>query len=1554
MSQNIDISSKDSSSKNNLIELFKIYLELLTDYFYNPFCYKILSLSIDDLYNFFINSQNTSTNTKNIYFQFPNNMTIEQSAELVINFLFINITPLYNFLTDVNYKNKSNLINNELDTKIYNNYKNIIIENDTEKVNNIYEKLKNDNTYTNLKFKTLNKFISVKNFIDLLSFILNDDNKYLLSNDDNILSNVIFNVMFKNIENFVSYCISINDLFSESKQSLKNNYINTLDYYIDKQSSDTVLTFLKIRCDEFYNGTPIYNSRFKYKLYKNKIMKLHYNDDDENYYKYENENEPILNVENINCAYKQAYISSNDKRITISNNYNIPDEYYKQVYIFGQFSNIFEPNDDNNTIANKMKIVIESLINKKPVFIIGYGASGAGKTSSLIYFNKKNEDGILVNLCNIMAQKYKYNKIEMKCREFYVNYFNEQDMEFNKNEREKTRIRYIPENKNNCFNFKYDNNKFKLVLDNNEINYIHTNKYTDKTYPDETTTFDSNTSLGEMVIHLIDNDRFVSATTNNPNSSRSHSLIFIKLLKANNDSTTLIIGDFAGVENLFDCDSEKFQEDFFNVKRDDINKDEERVKKINSEIARIKDDQTSTKKREKLEKLRDKLSDIKKEEKFYQTYPIKKYYEEYEKTYDKTNFQETDVIENIDNANCDDKKFKGFNNYPNKYEPYYENESEYIKNYNEVQVIENKINEINAEIVSKNDGIKEKKNEIEKIEKNIIINKEKEKLKKDELQEIESKRAKIEEYKKKNEEKIKIIEDKRINIDEKINSLNGIYKLINQQTKNLPGVSEPDKKIINMLKLFFIGKYIIIPLLVEKLKNELSLLNENNNIIKEQNDFNKNYTNFNDISTFIEEIQKYNYNDMLKYINDLDIIISDKISEITNLPVYDKINKYMTDNSVNDKNFNNLIEVLKQSDINKKKDLKQKIVEKISDKELEQYKNIEITKKYFEEKINNIIHKNDTFITNQEKNMDIYNNILNALLNKYDIKTINNEITNLNNQIITSNNQIQDLNNQITNSNNQIQDLNKNIEIKKVEKNSKENEKKILIDNDIFNKKSIISNINSGTNINELINTLKFDNNSNNLTNKFENIKNDNDKLSDFIQKLKDRYEKENDFNYIIDFKQSSHGSDDYNVNLRRYFEEIFSKKPKKEDIKRDILEIFKKFKENKDDTLGYFTNKKFNQEKFYNQILLLKGIFGLSFPFKDKKLIELFDTKIIYNPENPNDPNNKTMFDIVYEHFQDNCNYINYIKMFIKEFNSIKKDYDVYMEIDYDKNRKNNYGRQVCNVRRNEGVFINDSLSKIRDLINYIIIQKNKNKLNISPPFVDECLNFYCEQGTCFKLKREKIYDEYENNLKNFNKITINENYPFNSVIFNIILEEIREDINKLIISIFCVFNISRRANNPPPVPYIDINLMKFYFFNKNKEFLDELKIFFSYKDNCKNQLCDNLKNNNNDKLSVLCNYNKNKISNILSANIFKSLNSYVDANSINEKNLYNTYKPIIVDFFKFINNFNSASSIGTLEFIDSLSKYNTITNICNYNKLEEKKQKEIDKKYRFKNNEN
>ena len=53
-----------------------------------------------------------------------------------------------------------------------------------------------------------------------------------------------------------------------------------------------------------------------------------------------------------------------------------------------------------------------------------------------------------------------------------------------------------------------------------------------------------------------------------------------------------------------------------------------------------------------------------------------------------------------------------------------------------------------------------------------------------------------------------------------------------------------------------------------------------------------------------------------------------------------------------------------------------------------------------------------------------------------------------------------------------------------------------------------------------------------------------------------------------------------------------------------------------------------------------------------------------------------------------------------------------------------------------------------------------------------------------------------------------------------------------KLVIGIFCVLNISKKANNPPPVPYVDINDLKRIVFNynlftdKNK---NELKLEFT-----------------------------------------------------------------------------------------------------------------------------
>ena len=120
--------------------------------------------------------------------------------------------------------------------------------------------------------------------------------------------------------------------------------------------------------------------------------------------------------------------------------------------------------------------------------------------------------------------------------------------------------------------FEYRENNFKLMK-----RYEHTiehqfrvEKLSEK---NETNfvkkTFEEGEELGNFVRYLIDDDRHVKATTNNPNSSRSHSLIFVKFKESEeSDGPTLIVGDFAGVENEFDCENEKVKEDFMNIRSD--------------------------------------------------------------------------------------------------------------------------------------------------------------------------------------------------------------------------------------------------------------------------------------------------------------------------------------------------------------------------------------------------------------------------------------------------------------------------------------------------------------------------------------------------------------------------------------------------------------------------------------------------------------------------------------------------------------------------------------------------------------------------------------------------------------------------------------------------------------------------------------------------------------------------------------------------------------------------------------------------------------------------
>ena len=107
-----------------------------------------------------------------------------------------------------------------------------------------------------------------------------------------------------------------------------------------------------------------------------------------------------------------------------------PNEKFKHNYKFdfGPFSHIFTSGMTNSDIANSSAFatdIIGSITSGKPVCIIGYGASGSGKTSTLIKLivndengnTKYEEDGIFMELTNRM-QDLDYNNVDVNVCEF--------------------------------------------------------------------------------------------------------------------------------------------------------------------------------------------------------------------------------------------------------------------------------------------------------------------------------------------------------------------------------------------------------------------------------------------------------------------------------------------------------------------------------------------------------------------------------------------------------------------------------------------------------------------------------------------------------------------------------------------------------------------------------------------------------------------------------------------------------------------------------------------------------------------------------------------------------------------------------------------------------------------------------------------------------------------------------------------------------------------------------------------------------------------------------
>jgi hypothetical protein len=303
-----------------------------------------------------------------------------------------------------------------------------------------------------------------------------------------------------------------------------------LDGYLKANATKGVLTYIKLRLNQ--DDTEV-NQRFKVWMgprVDDAPLLVQYRDDDLQYY---NEN---------GSASLTAFKAGDERKNFDFRNSDFTVLNYDHNYVFGPFTRLFKDTDNNGAVASRLYEIETALRKGQNVLVIGYGASGAGKTSTLIFHKLDLKDGklsgnpgILSILCNkIGADTAKWQNLIVRAYEFRggaVGHMN---------------IRGPQGDGGGGVGFTYENNSFQL-----DKPYNHTNEYAtdDEGGKIETKSFDKGESMGAVLSYIIDTDRYVKATPNNPNSSRSHALIFIKFT----GGPTLIIGDFAGVENKFDC-----------------------------------------------------------------------------------------------------------------------------------------------------------------------------------------------------------------------------------------------------------------------------------------------------------------------------------------------------------------------------------------------------------------------------------------------------------------------------------------------------------------------------------------------------------------------------------------------------------------------------------------------------------------------------------------------------------------------------------------------------------------------------------------------------------------------------------------------------------------------------------------------------------------------------------------------------------------------------------------------------------------------------------------
>ena len=1312
----------------------------------------------------------------------------------------------------------------------------------TPSINNTFELLNFLNTiqqvlegYSNIKIPEVIKYLDI-----LSTFVI----KYIVEYTTKL--NDLYHIsgsetQKKNINDFISLLKKPENLDIIDKTYINESNSRLITYIkINNTESQDVINKLDIKANK-QGGKPTlgytYNSRFNISIKDNTALRVQYNADNIPYY-----NDTELD------QHSTEYDTNEDLKK------------YKYSYIYGHFSKIFTPEQTNKTIALDMKEVIQSLTQEKPkpVFIIGYGSSGAGKTSSLIYFNKgdgEQKDGVLIWLLKkLCSQKDGYNKVKFYTREFSIP---------DKANVLKAKHNVRTPNDGNYIVYKWDNDKFvldetnwdtikeELTGDKRHNKYRTTEKIMKSSLSiyrkniEQTAEYEPNLTetkdIGEVLIQLIDTNRFVKATTNNPNSSRSHVVVYITLESSNGSKTAnLYIGDFAGVENQFKCDDLATVQGFLNVERDN-EKDTEgkpmqkRTKFYNREFYYLNDDTSKPP-----------TFDLTDDTQFGGV-PEKYVKEGFDATFGLDDEYVKAKIEELDSNLSGGGKpgVKPFNT---------------GKNYRQIP-------KSNSDNIDESRSLsKAARNELLATKKILGDNLKAKQAEEEAKQTEEAKQA----------EEARVAAEKEADINRKLSNISAgnMFKILYQEKYQQfiqDCVTEKEFKLktyvldVSYSEIEFLHSFYNIDGSVKnKFKQNGNLLEFDTLVNKVNNDVNNNLK-----PTNITNILLYRSNNNTQILTNQDVSIS---NIKTTLSTNDNIFIYkLTSNNIT------IFENSKTYKINQLVFINDVIYKcKKNNTSKQSINNTEFWEKYEVPGIDSVNTPFPIEACKTEKNINYSNKLSTKTKSAFNLTTTADTI---------------------------IKAINKKIIIN-------ENTKFIYDTIDVGNF-SIITNKQAST---PTFNTSGVICDINGR---------------EFVHKVGTDYIHTSSCTVNVTYSAKIENTIVSIVMVRPFIDKSFLDVEVNVYVKvdSDYIDVL-----NNIQILGFSETK-----KKWNQISTTKDKITAYFDKINEYLTEISRIYKILGLDFKTKIENTDKFNAdVYKNITDEMKRVLQIEPTVTSPN-FKKLVAAVKD-------KYGYGKIACENRLNEGIYINDSLSKIRETISEIMKTKTSAEQLVVPHFIDDCYESYCPNGDyCFQ----------SNDTKQPNTDSI----P--SEIFQSIFDDIKATqtdysistfYTEILVCLYCVFNIARATNNPPKSRYIDVNELKYFLLSDGRTF-------------------NHTESPPTDGKGVMQNFSK--IIERLSANYFNGITGteqqkaydidgllYIGDNKTYIKDLFilirdnevhdaiNRINKIIIEnkIIERFDTYNAASTIGTLEYADHFAKMNLVNNVCTtYNFLNQDETKNV-----------